>query len=64
MLKGIHFVVDERGEKKAVQIDLQRYGDVWEDFYDTLISKERADEPRETLEEVRQSLIEQGKLNE
>ncbi|MEJ2263610.1 MAG: hypothetical protein P8X95_09195 [Anaerolineales bacterium] len=64
MLKGIHFVVDERGEKKAVQIDLKRYGDVWEDFYDTLISKERADEPRETLEEVRQSLIEQGKLNE
>ena len=64
MLKGIHFVVDERGEKKAVQIDLKRYGDVWEDFYDTLISKERADEPRETLEEVMQSLIEQGKLNE
>ncbi|MEJ2349710.1 MAG: hypothetical protein P8Y03_07995 [Anaerolineales bacterium] len=64
MLKGIHFVVDERGEKKAVQIDLKRYGDVWEDFYDTLISKERADEPRETLEQVRQSLIEQGKLNE
>ena len=64
MLKGIHFVVDERGEKKAVQIDLKRYGDVWEDFYDTLISKERADELRETLEEVRQSLIEQGKLNE
>lgn len=64
MLKGIHFVVDERGEKKAVQIDLKRYGDVWEDFYDTLIAKERAGEPRETLEEVKQRLIEQGTLNE
>lgn len=64
MLKGIHFVVDEHGDKKAVQIDLKKYGDVWEDFYDTLIAKERAEESRETLEEVKRRLIQQGKLNE
>jgi hypothetical protein len=58
MLKGIHFVVDDRGEKKAVQIDLEKYGDIWEDFYDTIVAKERSEEPRETLEEVRQKLIE------
>ena len=63
MLKGIHFVVDERGEKTAVQIDLKKYGDLWEDFYDTLVAESRTDEPRETLEEVKQRLIEQGKLN-
>jgi hypothetical protein len=63
MLKGIHFVVDESGEKTAVQIDLKKYGDLWEDFYDTLIAASRAYEPRETLEEVKQRLIEQGKLN-
>jgi hypothetical protein len=64
MLKGIHFVVDESGEKTAVQIDLKKYGDLWEDFYDTLVAASRADEPRETLEEVKQRLVEHGKLNE
>jgi hypothetical protein len=64
MLKGICFVVDERGERTAVQIDLKRYGELWEDIYDSLIAKARVDEPRETLESVRQRLIEQGKLGE
>ena len=64
MLKGIHFLVNDRGEKTAVQIDLKKYGGLWEDFFDTLIAQERADEPRETLKQVRQMLIEQGKLNE
>jgi hypothetical protein len=64
MLKGINFVVDESGEKTAVQIDLKKYGNLWEDFYDTIIAASRADEPRETLEEVKRRLIEQGKLNE
>ena len=63
LLKGIQFVVDERGEKTAVQIDLKKYGDLWEDFYDTLIAQARGDEPRESLEEVKQVLISQGKLD-
>lgn len=64
MLQGIHFVVNERGEKTAVQIDLKKYGELWEDIYDALIAKARADEPRETLKSVRQRLIAQGKLRE
>jgi len=62
MLSGIQFVIDERGEKTAVQISLKQYGNLWEDFYDTLLAQERADEPRESLAEVRQRLMEQGKL--
>ena len=34
MVKGVEFVVDEDGEKKAVLIDLKKHGEVWEDFYD------------------------------
>lgn len=64
MLKGIQFLVNERGEKTAVQIDLEKYGDLWEDFYYVLIAQEPADEPRESLAEVRQRLIDQGKLDE
>ena len=63
MFKGIHFVVNERGEKTAVQIDLKRYGELWEDFFDTLVARVRTDEPRDTLEEIRQRLVEHGKLN-
>jgi hypothetical protein len=64
MLKGIQFVVNDRGEKTAVQIDLTQYGELWEDIYDLLIAQERADEPRETLDEVRKRLLNQGKLND
>jgi hypothetical protein len=59
MLEGIHFVINERGERTAVQIDLKKYGELWEDIFDALIAQARADEPRETLDEVKQRLISQ-----
>ena len=55
-MKGIDFVVDEAGERKAVVIDLSEHGEVWEDFYDTLLAREREHEPRETLAEVKEKL--------
>jgi hypothetical protein len=64
MLKGIQFVVDEQGEKTAVQIDLKKYGDLWEDIYDTLVANLRSGEPRESLEDVKKTLIQAGKLDE
>jgi hypothetical protein len=63
-MEGIQFVVDEKGEQVAVQIDLRRYRDLWEDFYDSLIARSRAAEPRESLEVVRELLRKQGKLDE
>jgi hypothetical protein len=63
MLKGIQFVTNVDGEKTAVLIDLERYGELWEDFYDTIVALERADEPRESLESVRETLRQQGKLD-
>jgi hypothetical protein len=62
-MKGIQFVVDDKGEKTAVLIDLQEYGELWEDFYDCLIAQARANEPRESLTEVREQLRQQGKLH-
>lgn len=55
-MKGIEYVVDDRGQRKAVVIDLSLFGELWEDFYDALVAKERKDEPRETLDEVRAKL--------
>ncbi len=55
-MKGIEFVVDEAGERKAVLIDLAEHGELWEDFYDALMAREREHEPRETLAEVKEKL--------
>jgi hypothetical protein len=53
-VKGIQFVVDGQGEKTAVLIDLKKHKEVWEDFYDSLVARSRADEPRESLKAVKQ----------
>lgn len=63
-LDGIQFVTDVSGKRKAVVLDLERYGELWEDIYDILIAREREDEPRESLEEVKRLLIADGKLDE
>lgn len=55
-LEGIGFVTNAAGEQIAVLIDLRQHGELWEDFYDVLLVRARADEPRESLEEVRKML--------
>ncbi|MBI4284608.1 MAG: hypothetical protein HY670_01745 [Chloroflexi bacterium] len=60
MVKGVEFVVDEDGQKKAVLIDLKKHSAVWEDFYDTLRVKERESEPRESLKEVKKKVLGQS----
>jgi len=62
-MEGIQFLIDDSGEKTAVVIDLKRYGALWEDFYDSLVARLRADEPRESLESVKERLRQQGKLS-
>jgi hypothetical protein len=57
MVKGVEFVVDAHGQKKAVLIDLKEQRDIWEDFYDTLRAKERESEPRETLQKVKKQVL-------
>jgi hypothetical protein len=61
-MKRIQFLVDEAGEKKAVLIDLKTHGEVWEDIYDNLLARKRADEPRESIETVRKQLTRRGRL--
>lgn len=62
-MQGIQFVVDDRGDKTAVLIDLKKHGDVWEDIYDKLLAHSRADDPRESIESVREKLQQLGKLD-
>ena len=55
-MSGIEYLIDERGKKKAVVIDLRKHARLWEDFYDALVASTRKDEPRESLESVRRRL--------
>ena len=60
-MKGVQFVVDEKGQKTGVVIDLREYAELWEDFYDIAVARARRDEPRESLESVRRRLRVNGK---
>ncbi len=57
MMKGVQFVVDNSGRKTAVQIDLKKQGRLWEDFYDRAVAKQRASEPRESMESVKKRVL-------
>jgi len=62
-MEGIQYVTNDKGQNVAVMIDLKKYGEIWEDFYDILTARARTNEPRETLESVKELLEKQGKLN-
>ena len=55
-MKGVQFLVDENGNKTAVVIDLKKHAQLWEDFHDLALARERRDEPRESLESVKKRL--------
>ena len=62
-MEGIQFVTNEKGERVAVQIDLRKHADIWEDVYDSLTARKRSREPRESLDSVKERLIKHRKLN-
>ena len=55
-VKGVQFVTDMEGRKVAVQLDLEEWGELWEDIYDNMVADERAGEPAATLEEFEEEL--------
>ncbi len=55
-LSGIRFLVDARGRRTAVQIDLKRHAELWEDIYDNLVAAQREKDPLIPLEQVRREL--------
>lgn len=43
---GFRFLVDEKGDKTAVLIDLNKHRRLWEDFYDLMMIEARRNDPR------------------
>ncbi|MGH9960112.1 MAG: hypothetical protein ACREBC_23820 [Pyrinomonadaceae bacterium] len=52
-MPGIEFLIDQKGRKKAVLIDLKKHKGLWEDLYDAYVAQRRRNEPRETLGQVK-----------
>jgi hypothetical protein len=61
-MKGIRFLVDDKGEPEAVVLDLKKHGRLWEDFQDLLISQQRLKEPRVSWAGVNARLRKKGLL--
>ncbi|MFZ3214022.1 MAG: hypothetical protein WA188_21140 [Terriglobales bacterium] len=61
-MTGIQYVMDDKGRKVAVQIDLKKHRQLWQDIEDVLVSRSRRHEKRIPLDKVKAALIESGKL--
>ena len=57
MIKGIQYIVDDQGKKKSVILDLEKWGDYWEDFYDILVSESRREEPKVSWEKLKKEAL-------
>lgn len=55
-MPGVEFLVNDRGEKRAVLIDLKKHRALWEDLYDAYVVHSRRREPRESLAQVKRLL--------
>ena len=62
-MTGIQYVTDEKGRKVAVQLDLKKHRELWEDIEDILVSRSRRHEKRIPLDKVKAGLIKSGKLS-
>jgi hypothetical protein len=56
LVKAFTWLIDGQGKSKAVLIDLEQWGEAWEDIYDVLVSRSRKDEPTVTWEELKAEL--------
>jgi hypothetical protein len=59
---GIQYVTDEKGREVAVQIDLSKHRELWEDLQDVVVSRSRQREKRIPLSRVKAKLVKSGKL--
>ena len=55
-MTGIQYVVDDNGERKAVILDLEQLGDLWEDICDYLSSRTREVEETVRWDQVKADL--------
>ena len=50
-------MIDDTGKKTAVILDLEKWGELWEDIYDILVSESRRGEPTVPWEELKTEML-------
>jgi hypothetical protein len=60
-MTGIQYLTDEKGNTTAVQIDIRKRPEIWEDIQDAIESKERLKGPFEPIEELHARLLKKSK---
>jgi len=55
-MKGIQYIIDDNGKKCAAIINLDVYGNIWEDIHDILVVESRKNEPRIKWKEVKKKM--------
>ena len=55
-MEGIFYITDDQNNKRFVQIDLDMYGELWEDFYDIVVASLRKDEESIPIDQVKDEL--------
>lgn len=63
-LKGIHYIVDEKGRRKYVVISYKAYLELLEDLSDLAVIAERSHEPRISFDDVLSDLKQDGRLSD
>jgi hypothetical protein len=61
-MQGIQFITDGKGRKKAVVIDLKKYGSQPENFWDGIISESRRGEKGIPWEQAKADLVKRDRL--
>jgi len=56
-MTGIQYLIDETGRETAAVIDLEIYGNVWEDIHDILVIESRESEPRVRWQDTKNKLL-------
>ncbi|MEM6395671.1 MAG: hypothetical protein AAF741_04935 [Bacteroidota bacterium] len=61
--RGIHFMTDSGGKRIAAVIDIEKHGDLLEELFDIIVSKEQlAEGDFISLSELKEELIKADKL--
>ena len=56
-MKGVTYLTNEKNAKIAVQIDLKKNQELWEDFCDFIEAKKRLLEPKKEWSKIKDLLV-------
>lgn len=62
-MEGIAYITDQANNKRYVQIDLDKYGELWEDFQDTIEAELSKNDEKIPIDDVIAELETKGNLD-